>query len=48
MYYLNHKEFLRKMKLRYPATIEAGIKNFIHIYLEPVFNKQSNDIGDFF
>ena len=36
------------MKLRYPATIEAEIKNLIHLYLEPVFNKQSNDIGDFF
>ena len=45
LYYLNGKEFLRKM---YPANTEAEIKNSICIYLEPMFNEQSNDYGDFF
>ena len=36
------------MRLRYPATTEVEIRNFICIYLEPVFNDQNDDIGDIF
>ena len=36
------------MRLRYLATTEVEIRNFICIYLEPVFNDQNDDIGDFF
>ena len=48
LYYFNREEFLRKMKLRYPTATEAEIKNFIRIYLQPVFDERNNDKGDFF
>ena len=36
------------MKLRYPTATEAEVKNLIRINLQPAFDEQNNDKGDFF